>query len=612
MPVANRRGLSWVGTLIGLSVLVGVPLAAAWLVPWGSLSEKKAGPLVHKVAKGVFTNTVTEQGELESSSNVEVRCEVQSRGSGSGVAIIEIVPEGTHVAQGDFLIRFDASSLENELNQQQIKVNTSLSTVISSQNTLDTATIAEREYLEGTFKQEEKTLEGDIFIAQEDLRRAEDYARFSEKLAAKGYITQLQLDADRFAVEKARKTLEIASTKLDVLRRFTREKMLRQLQADIKIADAKLQADQEVLKLDEEKLQLIKDQIAKCVVTAPAAGQVVYANQSEGRNNNSEFIVQEGAVVRERQVVIRLPDPARMQVKTKINESRIDRVQAGQFALVKLDALPEKQLEGVVRKVDEYPLAGNWFSSAVKEYGAYVEIKDASVGLRPGMTAQVKIYVEQAKDVIQVPVQTVFERGGTHFTVVRNGEKLEARQVEIGSTNDTFIVIRGGLKEGDEVLLEPTLQLDNVQLPAEVLVASSEQVRELPKLDPKSARPAGAVAADATAGGDAKRERGNKRGGSGGAGGMGQMADMEPAAMVDMMFPTMDKDSDGRLSKDEMPERGKANFDQTDANKDGFVDREEMIAAMTKLKERMAAAAKKKAADGEPPAEAGEGGQSGS
>lgn len=607
-----RRGISWTGSLVVLATLVGVPMAAIWFVPWGSFSEKKAGPLTHKVGKGLFTHTVTEHGELESSSNVEVRCEIQSRGGSSGVAILEIVPEGTYVETDDFLVRFDASNLQNELNQQQIVVNASNALVITSENTFETAKIAEKEYLEGTFVQERTTIEGEIFIAEENLRRASDYATYSEKLAAKGFITELQLDADRFAVEKARKELQIAQTKLDVLQRFTKEKMLGTLRSDVKIAEAKLMSDRETLKLDQDKLQLIKDQIAKCVVKAPSPGQVVYAKEDGGRNG-SDFIVGEGVIVRERQVVIRLPDPKRMQVKAKINEARVDRLRPGQFAVVKLDAMPDKELEGVVRKVDEYPLSANWFSSSVKEYGAYIDLTQSGISVRPGMTAQVKIYVEQLPDVVQVPVQAVFERGGSHFCLVRGATgALEARTVKIGSTNDSFLVIHEGLAVGDDILMEPMGYLDQVKLPAEAMLAAGEKVRELPKLaEQQPVKPR--VASETTAaGGEQAGGPGGRRRGGGGAG-TPDIASMDPAMVVDMMLPQMDKDKDGRLTKEEMPAQGRANFEQTDANKDGFVDRDEMIAGMKKLQERAAAAAKNKAAAGLPAdGPAAQGGQSGS
>ncbi|WLD10672.1 EF-hand domain-containing protein [Planctellipticum variicoloris] len=44
-------------------------------------------------------------------------------------------------------------------------------------------------------------------------------------------------------------------------------------------------------------------------------------------------------------------------------------------------------------------------------------------------------------------------------------------------------------------------------------------------------------------------------------------------------FARLDKDGDGKLSKDEAPERMQKNFDQLDRNSDGFVDREELASS---------------------------------
>src|SRR5690606_15404610 len=142
----------------------------------------------------------------ESSGSAEVRCEVKSAG-GSGTAILKIVPEGTDVNTGDFLAQFDSSRLESEKTVQQIAVNTSKALVVQAQAVYETALIAKREYLEGTFTQEQQTLQSEEFVAEENLRRAQQYLLYSRRLAASGYITQLQLDADSFAVENAKNSL---------------------------------------------------------------------------------------------------------------------------------------------------------------------------------------------------------------------------------------------------------------------------------------------------------------------------------------------------------------------------------------------------------------------
>ncbi len=578
---SSRRGVSWTGLLSVLGI-VGVVVAISYgtyfLVPWSS--DESVGPLTHVVERGVFTFVVTEKGEVESSSNVEVRCTVKSKSSG-GTAILEIIDEGTYVTEGDLLVRFDSSGLEDQVNLQQITANSTEAAMIEAENVLASAKITLEEYLQGTFVQEEQTLENEIFVAEENLRRAEDYAHFSAKLAAKGYVTELQLEGDRFAVDRTRKELDIARNKLDILRRLTKKKMLGQYQSEIHIGDAKLASARKIYELDIDKLKLIQSQIEACTVYAPSAGQVVYANQT-GRRGDSEFIVEEGALLRENQVVIKLPDPQKMQVKAKINESRIDHVREGQYVEIRFDAIPDSVVDGVVTKVDEYPLAGNWFSAGVREYGTAIRIENPPSSLRPGMTAQVRVFVEQQKDVLRVPVQTVFEHGDTHFCLVMNNGKIESRQLpEIGSTNDIFLVIKQGLSENEEVLLNPRDYLDDVELPPVSAVVKNEEIRELPKLGKKSernsSRATDVVTATSKSGsGQPVREDQPAAG----------TADADPAQLAGMMFKRFDKDEDGKLSKEEMPEKGRSNFDKTDKNRDGFVDRSEWIAGLNQRKQQ--------------------------
>ncbi len=72
----------------------------------------------------------------------------------------------------------------------------------------------------------------------------------------------------KFAVEKARKELDTAETKLKVLREFTKAKMQKTLEANIESAEAKMKADENTNKLDQSKLAWIQAQIDKCRVVS--------------------------------------------------------------------------------------------------------------------------------------------------------------------------------------------------------------------------------------------------------------------------------------------------------------------------------------------------------
>ena len=145
----------------------------------------------------------------------------------------------------------------------------------------------------------------------------------ARRLAAKGMLKGLQIEAEEFSVSNARNVLESAEARLTVLDNLTKERNRVQLESDIEAARARLSSDQSVLAEEQAKLAEIEDQIRKCVILSPSDGIVVYNNQRSGRGSGNEFVVEEGAIVRERQCIIRLPDPNKMQVRALINESRV-------------------------------------------------------------------------------------------------------------------------------------------------------------------------------------------------------------------------------------------------------------------------------------------------
>ena len=130
-----------------------------------------ADELVETVRRGDFRLEITESGEIESSGNTEVRCEVKSNNT-AGTAILRLVPEGTQVKPGDFLVELDSSALDKDRIQQQIVVNTSEAVLTEARSAYETAVLAKQEYMDGTFKQEKEVIESEIFVAEENLRRA--------------------------------------------------------------------------------------------------------------------------------------------------------------------------------------------------------------------------------------------------------------------------------------------------------------------------------------------------------------------------------------------------------------------------------------------------------
>lgn len=594
---ARRSGWIIKGTLfaVGAVAVSGLVFLTSFLpkLSWGGTGEK---PLTYQVVRGEFVSEVLERGDVESASNVEIQCEVESQGN--GVMILRIVPEGTYVQPGDFLVELDSSSLRDRFTQQQITVANARANLIQAQNVLDTARIAKQEYLEGQYRQQLLAIQIENFVAQENKRRAEDYLKYSQSLAQKGYITQAQLEADRFALERAEKDVESARTKLDVLERFTKPKMLKQLDADIQTAQAKFEAQKHAMELEEQELKEIEDQIAKCTITAPEAGQVVYANQV-GVRGQTDIIIQEGVRVRERQTIIRLPDPKRMRVKTKVNESKIGLVAEGLPAQIQVDALANQVFEGQVVDVGEYPLPTSFFNSNVKDYEVIVRIDSPTEQLRAGLTAQVRIVSHREPNVLQVPVQAVFEYAKKFYCIAWQDGVMKPVEVELGPSNEKFVIVRKGLEENQEVVLNAAAYRDKVGMADESLVVQTSssgapvisgerkagaEGAAGPARDSESSREGGPSMEPPRRGGEPGAE-GPPGGGMGPPGaGMGPPGGFDPAAIVDRIFDRMDANKNGKIDPDEIPEDRKEQMLQNDTDGDGAISKEEMRAGMERMR----------------------------
>lgn len=547
-PPPRRRARSgrWFGWLIVLGVLGSSAwFAVAPLKAWFA-GDTQQRIITQRVTRGPLIVTVVEDGNVESAANVDVKCEVAG-----GSVILWIIPDGTHVTKGDKIVELDGSTISESVSQQKIVLEKANAARIQVEKEFSAAKIAVQEYLEGTYVKEHQLFESQGKVALENLRSAENALLHTERMARKGYVTPLQLEAQRFAVERAKLDLDTAQTAITVLDKFTKAKMLEDLQSKRDSAEARWRSEQAACKLEEQRLNRLTTQLEKCVILAPQDGMVIYANEmSSGRGSSSSGAkIEEGAAVRERQSIVRLPDLSQMQVKTLVHESKIEQVAIGQRAQIKL---LDRVFQGQVRLVGNQPEPGSFFSSNVKEYAAYVRIEGEVQQVRPGQTAEVEILIADKRDVISVPVQAVVELGRKAYCWVRTPHGPERRPVVVGLSSSERIEIKDGLAEGDDVLLNPRAVLTE----AREEVETTEQVDVNAKFGEQKASASDAPKADAP-----KKSLGAPT----------------------FNFSDLDKNGDKKLTVDELPERMAGAMDRLDTNSDGAVDATEFAAFRARM-----------------------------
>ena len=562
LPAPLRRHPALSGAA-GLALLV---LVVVWLRPSRPAGEATS---YHEVKRGDFTVSVVEGGTLSAVSEISIRSEVEGT-----ARIISIVPEGSYVKKGDLLIELDSASAQDQVNLQQINYEKAKFAVEQALAQLEIQKSATNsEYLATQLKLKlaridlEKYEQGqrlvDLVEASNKLVQAEaqlvvntDTYRNSTNLAAKGYETKQKVDGDRLTVLNSANALIVATNSIWMLQKFDEVKQLETYRAQV------LQAEQELdrvasqnarrmaqyaadlitqsntLALSEQKLERDKKNLVAATIRAPQDGLVVY--QVSDSHFSSESLIEGGAVVRNRQELIKLPDLSRMKVVVKVHESHVSMIRPGLPAFIMLDSMPDERFRGVVEKVAPLPdTQSRWGNPNLKVYNTEIYLTDAVPNVKPGVSAKAEIIVTNIADALSVPIQAIATHKGKPAAYVLNGGQVEPRPVEVGMFNTKFIEITKGLKPGDRVLLSPPFESREKDLEGGVLAENEKAgaaTNGPPRAAPAPAAPRVAPGEPlAAAGGDRQGDSSRKRG------------NLNP----DEMLKQFDKDGDGKLDDTE-------------------------------------------------------------
>ncbi len=447
--------------------------------PKAAAAEQAAA--VEEVKPGRLKVSVVERGSLESSSNQDVYCMVEGQ-----TKIIRIVPEGTRVKNGQVICELDSGTLRNQLVDQRIKTEQAKASFQNAKLVSEVAGIAVTEYTEGIYPQNRAAAEGEIRLAESAIQRTQNrLARtrrarmgLNDFLTKKGrdpetleIVADLDL-ADRLdtaeqSLSRERIALEQAQSKLKMLTQYTKPKTIKELESEVEKARSDELAKQATWELEKSKEAKLERQIAACTLRAQRDGLIVYANDWGRGFGGTRPEIEEGATVRERQMIISIPDLTHMQVNSKVREAVVNKILPGMKVQVRVDAFSDEILNGTVVDVAPRPDPANFFSQDIKVYSTHVRIENPLRGLRPGMTAEVEILVAELDNVLSVPVKSVVNFDGEfHIAVKKPNGGFEWRQPEFGIggfSNDARIEVKQGLQSGEAVIVDPLPLLTDEQ-----------------------------------------------------------------------------------------------------------------------------------------------------
>ncbi len=477
----KTRKRSWF-FLVGGLLLAGAIWAASAGAGW---SSKESGTIEGRaVERGTLRISVVERGNLKAAHSVSLKNEVE----GETRILSMPIKNGAEVQVGELLCTLDTSELELRRVQQEIQVQNSEAEHIKATQTheiqqsqnesdieeaerlLEFARLDLRKYLEGDRPQLLQKAEEDILLRDEELKRAEQDLSWSEQLAARGFLEQTQLDADRLAKTRSEVALKQAQRAKELLELFEIPRTTRELEAESKEKEAELErvrlrararivdfeadvrTSQAKLDLEREELAKLVSQIEKATIRAPVAGTVVFTIEDRGRWGGGTPI-QEGATVREGQEIMTIPSSDSFLAEASLHESVLEKVREGMSCIVTVDALAQSA-PGVLRYKARQHDQNAWFANPdLRVYKTEIELLETDSRMRPGMSCSVEILVDQIQGALYVPVQCIFADGESHVAFAKEKGGIVKRKVEVGQNNAKWVEVLAGLSEGEIVFL---------------------------------------------------------------------------------------------------------------------------------------------------------------
>jgi len=240
------------------------------------------------------------------------------------------------------------------------------------------------------------------------------------------------------------------------------------------ISKAQHEATTYQIKQAEASLRSTLDNLEKTTFYSPIAGIITSLRVEEGE------IALMGTMNNPGTILMSIADLSIMEVEIEVDETDVIGVELGQFAEVKVDAFPERPINGKVTEIGSSALQNTTASEESKDFKVVITLEDPPDNLNPGLSASADIITAEKMDVIAVPISSLVlkeEKGENDDTSQEEGvyiiidNRAVFTPVIKGIMGELMIEITSGLEEGQTVITGPYSALrlikDNTLVQAE-------------------------------------------------------------------------------------------------------------------------------------------------
>jgi HlyD family secretion protein len=382
-----------------VAVLLVVIVAMAATRGGGKIDSAK----IAKVERGDLAKNVVATGKIQAITQVDVKSKA------SGIVKKLLVDYGDRVKQGQILAELDKDEIQARVNQQRASLEAAEAAAHATEADLQHARVD----AEGP----------DVPM----LKRAYERA---QQMTKDGVMSQAQLD-------DAQKNYEMAANKQQLGK------------ANVVVAEAKLRQARAQVSQANAQLAQTDEEYRNSTIVSPIDGMVLSRNVEVGDAVSSILVLGSSATL-----LMTVGDIREVYVKGKVDESDIAKVYLGQPARIKVESYKDKTFNGKITKISPMGVE----KDNVTTFEVRVSIDNSKGELKPMMTANAEILLEEHKNVLMVPeAALIYDKDRNASIEIPDSNSRDGKKkltVSVGISNGSKTELLSGLKEGSEVVLQ--------------------------------------------------------------------------------------------------------------------------------------------------------------
>jgi HlyD family secretion protein len=429
--------------IIGAAGLAVVAAAAFYF--WGG-NASAAQYLTAKVERGNLRNTVTATGTLQAVTTVQVGSQASGTISALYADYNSVVKKGQVIAQLDPAVsKAQVDQAKANLQQAQASLQQAKAGVANSRAGVSDAQ-ARAQAASSTAQNNQAGVAGAqanlaVLKAQQD--DALSYLKQQQALVKSGVVAQRDLDVAETAYKTAQAKYDQGAAQLNQAMLSQQmaagsgiaqsQAQVQQSQAQVGQSQAQVQAAEAQVQQAVAALQLAEVNLAHTTITSPIDGIVVSRDVNVGQTVAASLSAPTLFTIAN--------DLTKMQVIANIDQADIGLVENAKSVKFSVDAFPGKDFDG---KIEQMRLNPQNVQNVVT-YNVVIDVDNPDQKLKPGMTANLTITIDERNNVLKVPnaaLRFMPQDAGTQRS--GNGNGQGRRQAGGNSGSDSTAPSKGG------------------------------------------------------------------------------------------------------------------------------------------------------------------------